>query len=81
MFGIRISYMWHSIEPKITIYALMIYTAPCEMFLMWADILGGEVGGWGWRWKSRVLWALVKLHEPIGECYLGPRRQQSQKMT
>jgi hypothetical protein len=25
------------------------------MFLMRADTLGGEVGGWGWRWKSRVL--------------------------
>jgi hypothetical protein len=28
--------------------------------------LCGEVGGGGsWRWKSRVLWAPVKLHEPI----------------
>jgi hypothetical protein len=35
----------------------MIHTAPCVMFLMRADKLGGEVGGWGWRWKSRVLWA------------------------
>jgi hypothetical protein len=43
----------------------MIYTAPSVMFLMRADKLGGEVGGWGWRWKSRVLWAPVKLHEPI----------------
>jgi hypothetical protein len=43
----------------------MIYTAPCVMFLMRADTLGGEVGGWGWRWKYRVLWAPVKLHEPI----------------
>jgi hypothetical protein len=23
----------------------MIYTAPCVMFLMWADTLCGEVGG------------------------------------
>jgi hypothetical protein len=32
-----------------------------------------EVGGWGWRWKSQVLWAPVKWHEPIGECYLGSK--------
>ncbi len=39
----------------------MIYTAPCVMFLMQADTLRGEVGGGGWRWKSRVLWAPVKF--------------------
>ncbi len=54
----------------------MIYTAPCVMFLMRADTLGGEVGEWGWRWISRILWAPVKWHEPIGECYLGPKKQQ-----
>ncbi len=30
---------------QITIYAPMIYTAPCVMFLMRADTLCGEVGG------------------------------------
>jgi hypothetical protein len=35
----------------------MIYTAPCVRFWIWADRLRGEVGGRGWRWKSRVLWA------------------------
>ena len=30
---------------EITIYAPMIYTAPCVMFLMGADTLCGEVGG------------------------------------
>jgi hypothetical protein len=43
---------------------------------MRADTLGGEVGEVGevgWRWKSRVLWAPVNLHEPIGECKLGPK--------
>jgi hypothetical protein len=29
----------------VTIYAPMIYTAPCVRFLMWADRLHGEVGG------------------------------------
>jgi hypothetical protein len=29
----------------ITIYAPMIYTAPCVMFLMRAEALCGEVGG------------------------------------
>ncbi len=43
----------------------MIYTAPCVRFLMRADTLGGEVGEVGWRWKSRVLWAPVNMHEPI----------------
>ncbi len=50
----------------------MIYTAPCVMFLMWADTLRGEVVG-GWRWKSRVLGAPLKWHEQIGECHLGPK--------
>jgi hypothetical protein len=54
----------------------MIYTAPFVMFLMRADTLREEVGGWGWRWKSRVFWAPVKWHEPIGECYLGPKKEK-----
>jgi hypothetical protein len=29
---------------KLTVYAHMIYTAPCVMFLMRADALRGEVG-------------------------------------
>jgi hypothetical protein len=28
----------------------------------------------GWRWESRVLWATVKMHEPIGECNFGPKK-------
>jgi hypothetical protein len=62
-----------------TTYAPMIYTALCVMFLMRADSLCGEVGGGGgggWRWKSRVLWAPEKLHEPIGECNLGPKNHR-----
>ncbi len=31
----------------LTIYAPMIYTAPCVRFLMRADTLHGEVGGGG----------------------------------
>ncbi len=41
---------------------------------MRADKLGGEVGGVGWRWKSRVLWAPVNMHEQLGECKLGPKK-------
>jgi hypothetical protein len=37
-----------------TIYAPVIYTAPCVIVLMRADTLRGEVGAGGWRWKSRV---------------------------
>jgi hypothetical protein len=42
--------------------------------LMRADTYVGKWGGGSWRWKSRVLWAPVKLHEPIGECNLGPKK-------
>jgi hypothetical protein len=37
-------------ELKFTIYASMISTAPCVMFLMRADTLRGQVGG-GWALK------------------------------
>jgi hypothetical protein len=52
----------------------MIYTAPCIMFLMWADTLRGQVV-WSWAlemesffgpWKWRVFWALEV------ESFLGP---------
>ena len=56
-------------SPIITIYGPMIYPAPRIRILMRADGQRGEGEG-GWRWKSRVLWAPVKLHEPIGECNL-----------
>jgi hypothetical protein len=57
-----------------TTYAPMIYTASCVMFLMRADTLCGEVGGLGWRWRSQVLWAPLKWHDPIGKCWLGPKK-------
>ncbi len=53
---------------ELTIYAPIIYTAPCEMLLMRADTLRGEVVG-GLALESRVLWATVKWLEPIGECH------------
>ncbi len=43
------------------------------MFLIGQIHYVGKWGGGSWRWKSRVLWAPVKLHEPIGECNLGPK--------
>jgi hypothetical protein len=36
------------------IYVPTIYTAPCVMFLMRADISQGEVG-WGWVLEIRVV--------------------------
>jgi hypothetical protein len=36
-----------------TIYAPMIYTAPCVMFLMWAGTLRGQVGG-GWAMQGNL---------------------------
>ncbi len=35
------------IPTVLTIYAPMVYTAPCRMFLMRADTVRGQVGG-GW---------------------------------
>ncbi len=40
-----------------SIYASMIYTAPCVMFLMRADTLRGQVG-WGWDLEMENFWAL-----------------------
>jgi hypothetical protein len=41
----------------LAIYAPMIYTAPCVMFLMRADPLRGQVGG-GWALEIENFWAL-----------------------
>ncbi len=41
----------------ITIYAPMIYTAPCIIVLMRADTLGGEVGGGGLELEIESFWA------------------------
>ncbi len=43
------------------IYAPMIYTAPCVMFLMWADTLRGQVGG-GWALEMESFLGPVKWH-------------------
>jgi hypothetical protein len=39
------------------IYAPMIYTAPCGMFLMRADPLRGQEGG-GWDLEIEIFWTL-----------------------
>ncbi len=62
----------------ITIYATMIYTAPCIMFLMRAYPkciypLRGQVGG-GWALEIDSFLALSNGIEPIGECHLGPKK-------
>jgi hypothetical protein len=44
-----------------TIYAPMIYTAPCVMFLMRADTLRGQVGG-GWALEMESFLGPVKWH-------------------
>jgi hypothetical protein len=54
-------------------YAPMIKTAPCDMFLMRADLLRGQVGG-GWALESIVFWTLSNGIEPIGECHLEPKK-------
>ncbi len=57
----------------LTIYAPMIYTAPCIMFWMRAYPVRGKWEGVG-PWHSRVFWALWNGIEPIGECHLGPKK-------
>jgi hypothetical protein len=43
----------------LTIYASVIYTAPCIMFWMGAYTLRGEVGG-GWALEFPSFWGPVK---------------------
>jgi hypothetical protein len=50
-----------SICISITIRALMIYTAPCVMFLMRADTLFGQVGG-GWALEIESVLGPVNWH-------------------
>jgi hypothetical protein len=45
----------------ITIYAPIIFTAPCEMFVMRADTLRGQVGG-GWALEMETFLGPVKWH-------------------
>jgi hypothetical protein len=42
---------------KLTIYAPMIYTAPCVIVLMRADTVCGEVGGGGLALEIESFWA------------------------
>ncbi len=50
--NIQTEILINSIGSELTIYAPMIYMAPCIIFLMWADTLRGQVGGGG---PSRIL--------------------------
>jgi hypothetical protein len=64
----------HKFEEKvwITIYAPMIYKAPCIMFWMRAYPMRGQVGG-GWTLEFENFLVPFKWLEPIGECHLGPK--------
>jgi hypothetical protein len=63
------------VTPSVTIYAPMIYTAPCVMFLMRSDSLRWEVeeGGGGLALEIESFLAPFKWHVPIGDCHLGPK--------
>jgi hypothetical protein len=57
----------------LAIYASMIYTASCIMFLMRADTLQ-QVGG-GWPLEIESFLGPVKWHRAnIGECHLVPKK-------
>jgi hypothetical protein len=60
----------------LTIYAPMIYTAPCLMFLMRADTLRGQVGG-GWALEISSFLGPVKWHRAdrrVPFSHLGPKK-------
>jgi hypothetical protein len=63
----------------VTIYAPMIYTAPCIMFWIREYPLRGQVGGGG-ALEIEIFFiylfflALWNGIEPIGECHLGPKK-------
>ncbi len=61
------------IEKKITIYAPMIYTAPCVMFLMQADTLCGQVGG-GWALEIKSFLGPVKWHRAVRRVLFGAQK-------
>ncbi len=65
--------MRYQCEQVITIYAPMIYTAPCTVLLMWAASItwasGKGLGPW-----NREFWVLWFGIEPIGECHFGTKK-------
>jgi len=67
-------------EPRnvLTIYAPMIYTAPCKMFWMRAYPLQEEVGG-GWALEFSSFWALYNVSEMIDTCHLGPKKLENSR--
>ncbi len=67
-------FMLRNILCSVAIYAPIIYTAPCVMFLMRADPLGRRASGRGLGPGIMSFWALWNGIEPIGECHLGPKK-------
>jgi hypothetical protein len=58
---------------KITIYATLIYTAPCIMFWMRAYPLLGQAGG-RWALEFESFLGPVKWHRADRRCHLGPKK-------
>ncbi len=69
------AWVWYIII-GITIYAPIIYTAPCVMFLMRADTLCGQVG----EIESFGPCEMASSRS-IGECHLGPKILEVHKGT
>ncbi len=57
----------------ITIFAPMIYTAPCVIFLMRADTFRGQVGG-GWALEMESFLGPVKWHRADRLVPLGAKK-------
>jgi hypothetical protein len=59
--------------PAIAIYAPLIYTAPCVLFLMCADTLRGQVGG-GWVLEIESFLGPVKWHQTDRQVPIGAQK-------
>jgi hypothetical protein len=60
-------------ESILTIYAPMIYTAPCIMFWMCAYPFRGELGG-GWALEFESFLGAVKWHRTDGRVPFGAQK-------
>ncbi len=63
----------HKVSTVVAIYAPMIYTAPCEMFLMRADPLRGQMGG-GWALEIKSILGPVQWHQADRQVPFGAQK-------
>jgi hypothetical protein len=64
----------------LAIYASMIYTAPCVMFLMRAVPLRGQVGG-DWVLEIETFFGTVKWHRAVRRVPFGAQKSYTSRAT